>query len=69
MGGKRIRGLEVRWGASPLAEGSPVKVYQMEEFEEEVTVLRGECQKKARRAAPEVAKSLNLQKESSEHFK
>ena len=48
-----------------------MKVYQLEESEEEVTALVGvESPKKAGRAAPgELPRVLNLQKESSEHFK
>ena len=49
-----------------------MEVYQLEESEEKDTELVGvESQKKAGRAAPEVraARVLNLEKESSEHFK
>ena len=48
-----------------------MKVYQLEESDEEVTLLVGvESPKKAGRAAAEVrAANLNLEKESSEHFK
>ena len=49
-----------------------MKVYQLEESDEEVTVLVGaESSKKKGRTAPEMraAKSSESKKESSEHFK
>ena len=59
MGGKRIRGLKVRvackYCISRRGPDSAVKVYQLDESEEEVTLLVGvESLKKAGRAATEV---------------
>ena len=59
MGGKRIRGLKVRVECECCISGRgpdwAVKVYKLEESEEEVTVLVGvESPKKAGKGAPEV---------------
>ena len=69
MGGKRIRSLKVRVGCKRcISRRGPdlaMKVYQMEESEEEVTVLVGvESPKKVGREAPEMraAKSSESRK-------
>ena len=77
MGGKRIRGLKARMGCEccisrrgPDGPDRAVETYQLEESEEEATVLVGlGSPKKAETQQGGLPRVLNLEKESSEHFK
>ena len=83
MGRKRIRSLKVRVGCKccisrrgPDGPDYAVEVYQLQKSEEEVTVLvevasskKVGAQQGGQLQEGELPRVLNLEKESSEHFK
>ena len=82
MGGKRIRGLKARVGCEccisrrgPDGPDRAVEVYQLEESEEEDTVLvavaspkKAGTRQRGQLQELELSRVLNLEKERGEHF-